>query len=480
MPNTRRDLLLNALKLFDLALMIGAFLLGALVVLHQTRNVGAVEFFAMRVKIQNFIIFSILILVWHVTVRAAGLYVSRRLSSRRGEALDIVKATSLGFAAIAIIAIGFRIRLVTPVFLCAFWLGTTCCLVLSRLTLRAMLSIVRKRGRNLRHVVIVGTNCRALALARHIAASPELGYKVAGFVDEDWQGANEVRRDGYAVVSNIDNFNTYLRTSIVDEVVMALPFRSMHNQASWVASACGEQGVTLRVLPGIFDLKTSHSPDDGPEADLLFTPHSTAWEDGWPLIMKRIVDLTVSLTSLIVLSPLLALVAILIKFCSPGPVLFIQKRIGLNKRPFRLIKFRTMVLDAEKRMREIQHLNEASGPVFKMKNDPRIHPVGRFLRKTSLDELPQLFHVLMGDMSLVGPRPLPVRDYEGFSEDWQRRRFSVKPGITCLWQVRGRSSISFDKWMELDLLYIDKWSLWLDLKILLQTIPAVLKGSGAA
>ena len=198
MPNTRRDLLLNALKLFDLALMIGAFLLGALVVLHETRNVGAAEFFAMRVKIQNFIIFSILILVWHVTVRSAGLYVSRRLSTRAGEALDIVKATSFGFAAIAVIAIGFRIRLVTPLFLCAFWLGTTCCLVLSRLTLRAILSIVRKRGRNLRHVVIVGTNGRALALARHIASSPELGYRLTGFVDEDWQGVNEVRRDGAA------------------------------------------------------------------------------------------------------------------------------------------------------------------------------------------------------------------------------------------------------------------------------------------
>ena len=138
-----------------------------------------------------------------------------------------------------------------------------------------------------------------------------------------------------------------------------------------------------------------------------------------------------------------------------------------------------MVVDAEARMREVEHLNEVSGPVFKITKDPRITPLGRFLRKTSIDELPQLINVLKGDMSLVGPRPLPVRDYEGFNEDWQRRRFSVRPGITCLWQVSGRSSISFDRWMELDLQYIDKWSLWLDLQILLQTIPAVLKGSGA-
>jgi lipopolysaccharide/colanic/teichoic acid biosynthesis glycosyltransferase len=139
-----------------------------------------------------------------------------------------------------------------------------------------------------------------------------------------------------------------------------------------------------------------------------------------------------------------------------------------------------MIVDAEERIKEIQHLNEVSGPVFKIKNDPRITPIGSFLRKTSLDELPQLFNVLIGNMSLVGPRPLPIRDYEGFNEDWQRRRFSVKPGITCLWQVRGRSSIPFQKWMELDLEYIDRWSLWLDFQILMQTVSAVLRGSGAA
>ena len=139
-----------------------------------------------------------------------------------------------------------------------------------------------------------------------------------------------------------------------------------------------------------------------------------------------------------------------------------------------------MGADAEEKQAELEELNEVSGPVFKIKNDPRITRVGRFLRKTSLDELPQLFNVLKGDMSLVGPRPLPVRDYEGFDEDWHRRRFSVRPGITCLWQVGGRSDTSFDRWMELDMEYIDNWSLGLDLKILLQTIPAVIRGSGAA
>ena len=185
----------------------------------------------------------------------------------------------------------------------------------------------------------------------------------------------------------------------------------------------------------------------------------------------------------ILLLPVFAIVAILVKLTSRGPVFFVQQRLGLNKRMFQIYKFRTMVVDAEKKLKEVEHLNEVSGPVFKIKNDPRLTPLGRFLRKTSIDELPQLFNVLKGDMSLVGPRPLQVRDYELFNQickDWQRRRFSVRPGITCLWQVNGRSSVQFEKWMELDLQYIRRWSLWLDLQILIKTIPAVLKGSGAA
>ena len=198
------------------------------------------------------------------------------------------------------------------------------------------------------------------------------------------------------------------------------------------------------------------------------------------MYLKRLMDVVLSSLALLLLSPVFLLTALLIKATSPGPVFFIQERVGLNKRRFRLYKFRTMVTDAEQRQAELEHLNEASGPVFKIKDDPRITAIGRFLRKTSLDELPQLINVLKGDMSLVGPRPLPVRDYKGFNEDWHRRRFSVRPGITCLWQVNGRSAIGFDQWMKLDMDYIDQWSLWLDLKILLQTIPAALRGSGAA
>jgi lipopolysaccharide/colanic/teichoic acid biosynthesis glycosyltransferase len=190
--------------------------------------------------------------------------------------------------------------------------------------------------------------------------------------------------------------------------------------------------------------------------------------------------LVVSLVLILLFSPLFLIVALLTKVTSPGPAFFTQERLGLNKRRFRMYKFRTMVIDAEERQADLEELNEADGPVFKIKSDPRITPIGKLLRKASIDELPQLFSVLKGDMSLVGPRPLPVRDFEGFDQDWHRRRFSVRPGITCLWQVNGRSDILFEDWMKLDMQYIDNWSLSLDFKILLMTVPAVLKGSGAS
>jgi exopolysaccharide biosynthesis polyprenyl glycosylphosphotransferase len=417
-------------------------------------------------------------IAWHLIFRFSGLYASRRLADRHREVIDVIKATSLGTFLMLAGASLFRIAMVTPLFLVVFWLASTFTAVTSRLALRVSLALLRKRGRNLRDIVIVGTNERALEFARRLVSRPELGYRIIGFVDQAWDGAKGFRSTGHTLASDFGNFPCFLRNSVVDEVVVALPFRSMHEEASRIAALCEEQGVTVHVLSNVLNLQRARSSAEEIEGNPLIT-HATGSVEGWQIVLKFIFDFTSSLFLVALLSPLMLLVIILIKLTSPGPVFFIQRRIGRNKRRFNLYKFRTMVVDAEKLMRDIEHLNEASGPVFKIKNDPRITPLGRFLRKTSLDELPQLLNVLAGHMSLVGPRPLPVRDYEGFNEDWQRRRFSVKPGITCLWQVQGRSSISFEKWMELDLQYIDKWSLWLDFQILLQTIPAVLRGSGA-
>jgi len=436
------------------------------------------DFFSMRVKVENVLIFLGLLFLWHNLFSIFGLYQSHRFSPRSAEALDVLKATALGSLLLAGAALLFHIRMATLPGLVIFFVMSTGTLVCSRLVLRAALARTRLHGRNLRNVLIVGTNSRAIQFAEKLQERRELGYRVIGFADRNWEAMEQFHQSGHSLACELDDLPAFLRNNVVDEVVIALPIRSLHDDAAKIAAACEEQGIILRVLSNIFNLKLARSRVEELEGDSMIT-HYTGAVDGWPVVVKRSLDFIIALSALIVLSPLMLLAALLIKLTSPGPIFFLQNRIGHNKRKFAICKFRTMVVAAEEKLKQLEHLNEVSGPVFKIKNDPRITPLGKFLRKTSIDELPQLFNVLKGDMSLVGPRPLPIRDYEGFSEDWHRRRFSVRPGITCLWQVNGRNAIAFDRWMELDMQYIDKWSLWLDLKILAKTIPAVLKGSGA-
>ena len=369
--------------------------------------------------------------------------------------------------------------MVTPLFLLFFWTTSVLGGAASRVVLRGMLGGIRRRGRNLREMVVVGTNARALRFARRIESRPELGYRIAGFVDVPWRGLGMFQQTGYRLVSDFSSFPRFLREQVVDEVVIALPMESSYGQAARIAGLCEEQGIIVRMLSDLFNLRLAHSRAEEFEG-VPVTTLATGSPDGWPHFCKRALDIVVSLAAMVAFSPVFLLASIVVKLTSKGPALFCQERVGLDKRRFCLYKFRTMVANAPERQWEVERLNEAVGPVFKIKDDPRLTRAGRFLRKTSIDELPQLFNVLKGDMSLVGPRPLPVRDYQGFHQDWQRRRFSVRPGITCLWQVNGRSGIPFEKWMELDMEYIDQWSLGLDIKILAKTIPAVLKGSGAA
>jgi exopolysaccharide biosynthesis polyprenyl glycosylphosphotransferase len=372
----------------------------------------------------------------------------------------------------------FEIKMLTPIFGLTFWLLSSAVILLARIGVRYVLREIRTRGHNLRHVLILGTNPRAIEFARKIESQPELGYRVLGFADDTWDGSKEFQESGYRRSCELSELSEFLRHNVVDEVAIYLPLRSYYEQASQSAALCEQHGILVRFPSDIFNLKIARPRATDLDGIAHITAHSGS-SDTWALLAKRALDLIVSSILLFLLAPAIAFVALLIKLDSQGPVLFRQERIGLNKRRFRIFKFRTMVMNAEKLMVELEAMNEVSGPVFKIKNDPRRTRVGGFLRRTSIDELPQLLNVVMGDMSLVGPRPLPVRDYEGFSVDWQRRRFSIRPGITCLWQVHGRSDISFDKWMELDLQYMDEWSLWLDLKILARTVPAVLKGSGA-
>lgn len=474
-----RRILLACLKVYDLVLITVSYALATLLAVEVSHSVSFRAFLSMRIKISNGLIFAGALLLWHVIFSLCGLYESKRLSTRQEEMMAEWKATTLATISLLLVAVSFSIRMVTPTFLALFWgissIGTVC----SRYMLRSLLHQLRRSGRNLRHILILGTNPRAVEFARKIEKTPEWGYRNLGFVDIDWPGLEEFRKSGFRIACDRAGLPRFLRNNVVDEVAIYLPLRSFYEDAAQVASICDQHGIIVRFDSNIFGLRAAQAGDEGIESEHVVATR-TARQGGMSLMIKRLLDMAGSLVLLILLTPLLALVAVLIKMTSKGPVFFRQERVGLNKRRFWIYKFRTMVPDAEARLAHLEKFNEVSGPVFKIKNDPRITPIGTWLRRTSIDELPQLLNVLKGDMSLVGPRPLPVRDVQGFGEDWQRRRFCVRPGITCLWQVQGRSTVGFDQWMKLDMQYLDEWSLWLDLKIMARTIPAVLKGSGAA
>ncbi|MBV8673538.1 MAG: sugar transferase [Acidobacteriaceae bacterium] len=476
--NDKHRLTIGLLQLCDLFLIAVAFVLAAVFLVEAKHDISLALFFAMRTRIVNFVIFIAALILCHIVFRLCGLYRSRRLSRRRTEIVDVLEAMTLSSVCFAILGVIFHIRVITVPFLVLFWALGTCIVATARLALRLFAAQLRARGKDLRYMLIVGSNQRAVEFAMSIASHPERGYRLLGFVDDPWPGLDAIRPTGLRLVSSYSGLAEYLRRNVVDEVAFYLPFASFYKRSSEVAMLCQEHGIIMRFNSDLFGLKTSRwrSEEFGGNQ---YIATCTGLGDPVPQILKRGIDIVFAALALFISSPILLTTAIAIKLTSPGPIFFLQERIGLNKRRFKIFKFRTMVPNAERLISKLEAQNEAAGPVFKIKNDPRITPIGKFLRKTSIDELPQLLNVLRGDMSLVGPRPLPVRDYEGFNEDWQRRRFSVKPGITCLWQVNGRSGITFEQWMRLDLKYMDEWSLWLDLKILAKTVPAVLRGSGA-
>jgi exopolysaccharide biosynthesis polyprenyl glycosylphosphotransferase len=482
MSKFRREIFVYAFQLVDLILIVFSFGAATLPVLYREGLQSFAEFLSLKIKLQNFVAFVLLVWLWRFVFAVMGLYRSKRASSRRAEAADVLKATTICSIILASFSLVLRFRMVNTTFVVLFWVTSTLLVAGSRLTVRTLLRRLRAHGRNYRNMLIVGSNARAIAFAKSILQRPEWGCQIAGFADDEWAGIAELHAAGFELLSDFISLPMFLRRNVIDEVVIALPVRSLHEEASRIAAICEQQGIVVRLLSDLFDLKTARPIVEDFDAPVI-TQYAGPTPHGWPVVIKRILDVVLSGAALLILSPAMILTAILIKLTSPGPVFFIQKRVGLNKRVFEIFKFRTMIADAESKLSQLEHANEVSGPVFKIKSDPRVTAIGKFLRKTSIDELPQLFNVLKGDMSLVGPRPLQLRDYELFTQggpDWQRCPFSVRPGITCLWQVNGRSAIPFEQWMELDQQYVHKWSLWLDLQILAKTIPAVLKGSGAA
>jgi exopolysaccharide biosynthesis polyprenyl glycosylphosphotransferase len=316
-----------------------------------------------------------------------------------------------------------------------------------------------------RRFIIAGTEKEITEMRNKLRGRDDEGIKVVAEVDLNQIGAVE------------------LVEMLHDHSVNGVILNAKHTyfeQVENIIKACELEGVEVWLVADFFSTQLSHTSFD----ELLGQPllvFRTAPESSWQSVVKWLMDLTGSLTLLLLIGWLLfPLIALVIKITSPGPVFFKQQRSGLNGAPFTLYKFRTMTSNAEQFKHELEAMNEMSGPVFKVTNDPRVTRIGKLLRKYSLDELPQLFNVLRGEMSLVGPRPLPVDEVKRFNDLAHRRRLSVKPGLTCLWQISGRNQITdFKDWVRLDLEYIDHWSLWLDVEILLRTLPAVLRGTGA-
>jgi exopolysaccharide biosynthesis polyprenyl glycosylphosphotransferase len=326
-------------------------------------------------------------------------------------------------------------------------------------------------------VLIVGTGNRAKQMADILIRNTRWGLNIIGYLDVDPSMVGSTLTDGKQVLGVIDDIHLVLKSNVVDEIIVAIP-RAMIPNMETIALACEEEGVKLNVMADFFDVNVARIRlvQMGGVPLLALEPVA---QDDLLILFKRIIDFTLTALAMPFILPLMLGVGIAIRLDSPGPAFFTQMRVGKNKRLFKMYKFRSMYSDSESRMKEIEHLNEAEGPIFKIKNDPRVTRVGHFIRKFSIDELPQLFNVLLGDMSLVGPRPMSIRDVDLFDKGIQRKRFSMKPGLTCLWQISGRSNLPFEKWLQLDLEYIENWSLATDFKIIFKTIPVVVKGTGA-
>jgi exopolysaccharide biosynthesis polyprenyl glycosylphosphotransferase len=389
---------------------------------------------------------------------------------------SVLKAVSVSLTILFTILFLLKIDYVSRVFISLFATFAILGHLLIRYWAIRYFRISVEKGQNITQILIVGTGPRAQLVSEKLSREISWGFSILGYIDPDPSFCDSCHISG-KVLGSIREIHKILKENVIDEVIIAIP-RSMIEAVEYVFYACEEEGVRVRFMADFFDFRVARVR----VVDLADIPMLTLEpiaQDEIKLVFKRIIDLTASLLVLPFLLISTAVIAVAIKMDSPGPVFFVQERVGWKKRRFQMYKFRSMVDNAEALMQDLENLNEARGPNFEIANDPRVTRVGRFLRRTSLDELPQLFNVIKGDMSLVGPRPMSIRDVELFDLGIQRKRFSVKPGVTCFWQISGRSDLPFSEWLELDLKYINNWSLSLDFIILMKTVPAVLLRKGA-
>jgi exopolysaccharide biosynthesis polyprenyl glycosylphosphotransferase len=448
--------------------------LGLISEFQAATPLGAIE--------QYYIVLGLSLPIYNALLELLGGYRSMRMSS----ALQIIRI--IGVSSLLTFfcqgSLLYFLKLdISRSFVGLFCVLSGLSLFAERFLILALLRYFRIRGKNFRNVLVVGTGTQARTIYREIMTHQELGLRVVGFVSvlegEQSSSHSEVYDLPARVVAGKRTFERALKKYAVDEVLITDAVESF-SVLRELAQIAVEEGVRVTLTANIFSLEIFNSEMSYfGEVPLIHYSPSAGVSDSGAHVAKRVIDLVASALLLIVLSPLLLITALCIKLETPGPVFFKQRRVGLNGRIFTLLKFRSMVQGAEGMLPELLEKNEMSGPVFKMKEDPRVTKVGRFIRKYSIDELPQLLNVLRGDMSLVGPRP-PLPQEVSLYERKQRKRLSMRPGLTCIWQVSGRNEIlDFEKWAQLDLEYIDNWSLKKDFELILKTIPAVFTGLGA-
>ena len=415
---------------------------------------------------------TVLLLLFY---RRASLYQVNGRVSWFDEVYAIINGTTTGIVAMVVLVYVSR-----PTFysrLIFFYAGAliVVLLSLSRLVKSLMLRSMRRRGVGVVRAIIVGAGEVGRSVMRTIVAHPELGYQIIGFVDDDSvKGATDIGR--FKALGGLDKLSSLVQDREVDEVVITLPWQ-YHRKILSIMTQCQRENVQAHVVPDLFQMTVGHmSVTTLAGIPLIGIKRASAFSI--QRFLKRAVDVVFSTVVLLLLSPLLGLIALVIRLDSPGPAFFGQERVGKGGCPFTLYKFRSMAADAEARRDLLADLNQADGPLFKIKCDPRCTRVGLWLRRFSLDELPQLYNVLRGDMSLIGPRPALAVEVEKY-QPWHRRRLEVAPGMTGLWQVSGRSDLPFDEMALLDIYYVEQWSADLDVKIFLRTIPTIMFGDGA-
>ncbi len=406
---------------------------------------------------------------------AEGAYRLERDRTFIDELYVVLRGTLIGIAAMIVI-----IFLSTPSYYSRLIFGYTGIITFllvgtARAIERSIITWRHRRGLGVDKLLIVGAGEVGRSIMRSVTARPDLGYEIVGFIDDDPQKS---RTDigPYPALGTTVNLPELMNAHEIDQVIITLPWIS-HRKIIDIMGQCAQDDVHVCIVPDLFQMTLNRVVVEQLDGIPLLGIREPSLKYSQALF-KRVIDVLVAIAGLIPLSPLMLIAAIAIKIDSPGPVIFRQTRVGRGGKKFTFFKLRSMYIEAESKLEELRNENEATGPLFKMRNDPRRTRVGRFLRRTSLDELPQLWNVLKGEMSLIGPRPprpSEVAEYEA----WHLRRLDIRPGITGLWQVRGRSDLSFDEMVLLDIYYIENWSPLLDLRILVRTVPTVILGSGA-